>query len=331
MSAARLFCSTIIPTIGRPSVARSVRSVLDQSLTAGDFEVIVVNDSGQPLPAGDWQGSPRVRQIETSGRRGQSVARNAGAAIARGRYLHFLDDDDWLLPNALAAFWELSQRAPRADWLYGGLRLVNGAGQTLGEFNPGLDGNIHTQLMAGAWVTPVASLIRTEAFVAAQGYEPSLSICEETDLGRRLTHSGDAAHTAAVVACVLRGDGAHTSTVNGPDAPEINRWSRDRALAAPGTFGRLLRSAHSAYWRGRVLQAYLAAARWNWRRGQYAASARRAGCALLSLALAGPSLLSGAYWQALADEHARLSALKVIGAYENGPQAVSLPERIDHG
>src|SRR5258706_4760557 len=96
-----MFCSTIMPTIGRPSVARSVQSVLDQSLTPGDFEVIVVNDSGRPLPAGDWQASPRVRQIDIQ-RRGQSVARNAGAAIARGRYLHFLDDDDWLLPGALA-------------------------------------------------------------------------------------------------------------------------------------------------------------------------------------------------------------------------------------
>src|SRR5260370_24030114 len=148
MSAERLFCSTIVPTLGRASLAQSVRSVLDQSFTAGDFEVIVVNDSGLPLPAGDWQASPRVGQIATSGRCGPSAARNAGAALARGRYLHFLDDDDWLLPNALTAFWELSQRAPLADWLYGGIRLVNGAGQTLREVNPGLDGNLHTPLMA---------------------------------------------------------------------------------------------------------------------------------------------------------------------------------------
>ena len=67
---------------------------------------------------------------------------------------------------------------------------------------------------------------------------------------------------------MLRADGACTSTAHGADGPEINRWSRDRALAAPGTFGHLLRSAPSPYWRGRVLQAYLAAAHWDWKRGQ---------------------------------------------------------------
>jgi len=58
------------------------------AFTADDFEVIIVNDSGQPLPEADWQKSKRVRIINTN-RRERSVARNAGAAIARGRYLHF--------------------------------------------------------------------------------------------------------------------------------------------------------------------------------------------------------------------------------------------------
>ena len=93
----------------------------------------------------------------------------------------------------------------------------------------------------------------------------------------------------------MNGEGWRTSVDTYSLSPESNRGSRDRALAAPGTFGRLLRSAHSAYWRGRVLQAYLAAAHWDWKRGQYAASASRAVCGLLSLALAGPSLLSRAY------------------------------------
>jgi glycosyltransferase involved in cell wall biosynthesis len=83
------FCSTIIPTINRSTLSRAVYSVLDQAFTGADFEVIVVNDSGQPLPDMDWQHSERVRVITTQ-RRERSVARNTGAAIARGKYLHFL-------------------------------------------------------------------------------------------------------------------------------------------------------------------------------------------------------------------------------------------------
>ena len=45
-----MFCSTIIPTIGRPSLSRAVCSVLDQEFSHDDFEVIVVSDSRKPLP-----------------------------------------------------------------------------------------------------------------------------------------------------------------------------------------------------------------------------------------------------------------------------------------
>jgi len=306
-----MFCSTIIPAIGRPSVARAVRSVLDQAFSAADFEVIVLNDSGQPLPGDDWQASPRVRQLAIV-RHGQCIARNTGAALARGTYLHFLDDDDYLLPGALTAFWELSQRAPNAAWLHGGVRLVDSAGQTLREFNPALEGNVFAQLLAGVWVLPIASLIRAQAFFATDGFHPLLRIAEELDLGRQVSRTGDLAHTPAIVACKFNGAGLRTSVDSYPLSTQANRWSRDRALAAPGAFRRLLGSAHTPYWRGRILQAYLAAGHWNWKRGQYTASASRIFFALLSLALAGRALLSGAYWQALRDEHVPLSAGRML-------------------
>ncbi|MSP11864.1 MAG: glycosyltransferase family 2 protein [Chloroflexi bacterium] len=119
-----IFCSTIIPTIGRETLQRAITSVLEQRLAAANFEIIVVNDSGKPLLDGDWRGDRRVQVIATCCRE-RSVARNTGAAVARGQYLHFLDDDDWMLPGAFEHFWQLAQRAPHAAWLYGGSQLVN--------------------------------------------------------------------------------------------------------------------------------------------------------------------------------------------------------------
>ncbi len=306
-----IFCSTIIPAVGRPSVVQAVQSVLDQTLPAGDFEIIVVNDSGAPLPPGPWQASPRVRQLSIV-RHGQSVARNTGAALARGEFLHFLDDDDWLLPGAFSTLWELSRRASQADWLHGGVRLVDAAGTALREFNPALEGNVFTQLVSGVWLLPIASLIRASAFFATDGFHPLLRIGEEIDLGRQITRIGAVAHTPALIACKLNGAGWRTATDSYPQAPAANRWSRDRALAAPGAFGRLLASARTPYWRGRVLQAYLAAAQWNWKRGQRTASTSRGVFALFSLLLAGPALLSGQYWQALRDEHVPYSAGRML-------------------
>ena len=83
-----MFCSTIIPTVNRPTLSRAVHSVLNQEFDRDDFEVIVVNDSGKQLPDAEWQKSDQVRVINTN-RCKLSVARNTGAAIAKGRYLHF--------------------------------------------------------------------------------------------------------------------------------------------------------------------------------------------------------------------------------------------------
>ena len=44
-----MFCSIIIPTIGRSSLERSVKCVLEQDLKTERFEVIVVNDSGKRI------------------------------------------------------------------------------------------------------------------------------------------------------------------------------------------------------------------------------------------------------------------------------------------
>lgn len=182
-----MFSSTVIPTIGRPTLARAVQSVLDQDFDADDFEVIVVNDSGKPLPEEEWQKSSQVRVIETQ-RRERSVARNTGAAVARGKYLHFLDDDDILLPGALKAFWELSNKNPDADWLYGSWRTVDNAGEQVDEFQPGLTGNIFALLVSGEGLPLQASLLKTTSFFMAGGYDPmpTLTGVEDRDVGRRL-------------------------------------------------------------------------------------------------------------------------------------------------
>ncbi len=79
-----MFTTTIIPTIGRESLAQSVQSILEQDFSEEDFEVVVVNDSGKPLSYAPWQESKRVRIINMQ-RRERYFARNAGASIAKGR------------------------------------------------------------------------------------------------------------------------------------------------------------------------------------------------------------------------------------------------------
>jgi glycosyltransferase involved in cell wall biosynthesis len=261
------FFSYIIPTIGRKSLKTAVQSVLSQEFSQVDFEVIVVNDSGKPLPNAEWQNSPRVRIITTN-RSERSFARNSGAATARGKYLAFLDDDDWILPGALESFWNLANAYPNAAWLYGGIRVVDERDTILAEINSGLSGNCFAQIMGGAWAPIQASIMRASAFFEIGGFNPLICGTEDEDLCRRTAYHGEFANTQEIVACLFRGQSWDTST-NYRRAPEDVKYSRDLILARSGTFRRLMTSADSNFWYGRILRIYLSTISWNVKRKRY--------------------------------------------------------------
>ena len=290
-----MFSSTIIPTINRPTLSRAVCSVLQQDFTADDFEVIVVNDSGRPLPEMEWQRSKRVRVIDTN-RHERSFARNTAAAVARGEYLHFLDDDDILLPGAMVAFWELSQKAKDAAWLNGSWQTVDNEGRLVNEFHPGLNGDIFALLVSGEGLPLQASLIKAVEFFRAGGYDPSpiLTGVEDRDIGRRLALSGTIACTLVVVAQIRIGEVG--SSTNWAAIAEGDRWGREKSLQVQSSLGRLLASARSSYWRGRVSRAYFASMFWNLKRRSPLVATSRF---VAGLAVSGLNIFSADYWRGL--------------------------------
>ncbi len=290
-----MFSSTIIPTVNRSTLGRAVHSVLDQAFTSDRFEVIVVNDSGQPLSEWDWTSSPQVRVVDTN-RRERGFARNTGAAVARGEYLHFLDDDDVILPGALQAFWDFARRAHSAVWLYGSWRTVDNNGSLVEEFRPGLNGNIFPLLIAGESLPLQASLVRASTFFEVGGFDatPLITGVEDRDLGRRLALAGDIGHVDTVVAQIRIGE--ETSTTNWARTAERDRWGRERALSAHQAFARLRAAPLTAYWRGRATRAYFASTVWNLQRGNLLTATSRA---VHGLAIASWQPLRSQYWQGL--------------------------------
>ena len=289
-----MFCSTIIATIARPSLARAVWSALRQEFTEDDLEVVVVNDSGQSLAAGDWQNDPRVRAVHTN-RRGPQIAQNVGAALARGDYLHFLDDDDWLLPGAMSHLWRVSRSAPEADWLYGATQLVDRTTEEpLIQLRHDLSGNVFTQAMAGEWIPLQSSFIKEKAFVAVGGMNTVRGVAFDVDICRRITLRGAVAGTDALVACYGIGTGSSMRLV-----AEATRVARESILNEPAVFRRLRRSATTSYWRGRMARAYLTSMVWNVEHRHPCAAARRAFFGAASVAAAGAGPIQGDFWRGL--------------------------------
>lgn len=109
--------SVIIATFERPDeLRRCVRAIGELVYPRDRFEVIVVNDGGRVHDAAQLKnlaGDVDFR-IMTTVNTGPGAARNAGAAVARGQFLTFMDDDcvpspDWL--QRLSAAMDRSHEA----------------------------------------------------------------------------------------------------------------------------------------------------------------------------------------------------------------------------
>jgi GT2 family glycosyltransferase len=88
--------SVVIPTCGRPDcLRRALEGLRQQHLPETDFEVLVVDDGGDP-PADPTAVSHADRlklKVIRKPNGGLASARNAGARAARGELLVFMDDD----------------------------------------------------------------------------------------------------------------------------------------------------------------------------------------------------------------------------------------------
>jgi glycosyltransferase involved in cell wall biosynthesis len=101
--------SVIITTYGaNAKLIRAIESVLSQ--TYSDLEAIVVDDNNPDTEERKatesmmrkYEEDPRVRYIKHSENKNGAVARNTGIGIARGKYVAFLDDDDFFLREKIA-------------------------------------------------------------------------------------------------------------------------------------------------------------------------------------------------------------------------------------
>lgn len=102
---------------GANTIRRAIESVLSQTYPA--LELIVVDDGSTDATAAEVaQFGGLVRYVHQSNV-GVSAARNAGARLATGEWLAFLDADDWYYPDRLRLHAEWIESDPALDFLTG--------------------------------------------------------------------------------------------------------------------------------------------------------------------------------------------------------------------
>jgi peptidoglycan/xylan/chitin deacetylase (PgdA/CDA1 family)/SAM-dependent methyltransferase/CTP:molybdopterin cytidylyltransferase MocA len=170
---------------------RALSSVRAQSFA--DWEAIVVDDGSVDRTAAVAQAhadtDPRIRLIRQA-QGGVSTARNAGLAAATGDWVLFLDSDDAIAPDHLAAMLDAAAAAPDAGLLHcSWRRVVNGEPWRAPHPAP----TIADPMATAARTCPFAihaALTRRERIAAAGGFDPALRIAEDWDLWQRLARIG---------------------------------------------------------------------------------------------------------------------------------------------
>ena len=158
--------SIITPTRDRPEAfARAFRSMRAQVWR--DWEWVVVDDASVSDYAAEATAEdPRVTLVRLRQNAGKGGARNAGLDAARGEWIGFLDDDDELLPTALAQLVSMAAEHAGAGAIYrGGILADRGTGTTrvAGGFYRSADPWIAALFDIGnvfPWIAPAAAVQR---------------------------------------------------------------------------------------------------------------------------------------------------------------------------
>jgi glycosyltransferase involved in cell wall biosynthesis len=184
--------SVIVPTHNRPHLlARAVRSILAQ--TFQDFEIIVVNDGGQPVEPAlrDLDGDGRIHFVSAGRTRGLPGARNLGLRIARGRYVAYLDDDDLFYPEHLETLVATLSAGPCKVAYTDAERLhVKAVGDDLVTVKKDVPYSVDfdRNLLLERNITPVLCVMHERACLTEVGvFDESMGVLEDWELWLRMS------------------------------------------------------------------------------------------------------------------------------------------------
>lgn len=188
--------SVIVPCFNQSAyVGQAVRSALAQ--TFADLEVIVVDDGSTDDPGaalGPLLDDARLVFIRQENQ-GVAATRNVAIARSRGRFLHFLDADDWIAPGMLGALVDVLVGRPSLGMAYCDITHVDAAGLPLDDYSVGavreqLDGNLLPALLVGGYFPPVAVVVLREAIDKVGGFDGALGGCCDWDVWSQIASLG---------------------------------------------------------------------------------------------------------------------------------------------
>ena len=177
--------SVVIPAYNAQGfIADAVRSALAQ--TYRDLEVIVVDDGSTDGTLTELEGFGDRIRVHQQANQGVAAARNAGAQMAHGGWIAFLDADDLWLPHKL----ERQLAAGAAPMLFTDRLNIGARGdlpEVQSEVTPMRGGDLFTVLLGeGNFITNTSVMMRRALFETMGGFYTGLNGTEDWDLWIRV-------------------------------------------------------------------------------------------------------------------------------------------------
>jgi glycosyltransferase involved in cell wall biosynthesis len=150
---------------------------------------------------------------------GVASARNLGIARARGKYVLFLDDDDFLEPTAVENLITTIEAHAGVAWAAGRYTYVDQQGRALPETKTNVyeSGDLYERMIDGCLMScPSAVLVKTELLRAVGGFDKGICPSEDYDLWLALARE----HPIAVTQAVVTNYRTHTQQIS------RNQWRR---------------------------------------------------------------------------------------------------------
>jgi len=182
--------SVIIATYNRDKfIGEAVQSILDQ--TYKDFEVIIVDD-GSSDSTGEIIKNLKDSRIHYyyQDNKGRSNARNKALALARGKYITFLDSDDLYLPSKLEIQVNYMEKNPDIHMIYTSAYCIDEIGNSLKhKYEAKTSGKIYKDIafFVPVTITLPTVMVRREVFEKAGLFDESMYRFEDTDMWRRIS------------------------------------------------------------------------------------------------------------------------------------------------
>lgn len=130
--------SIIVPVFNAQRVIEeTVKSVQEQ--TYKYWEIILVDDSSMDRSAilikKMAMNDQRIKYFKLEHNSGAAVARNKGISLAQGRYIAFLDADDYWMPEKLQRELDIMKET-KGSFIYTATQMIDEGGHKLGDYTP---------------------------------------------------------------------------------------------------------------------------------------------------------------------------------------------------